>query len=48
MIQSWWAAHALELVVWGAIVVLLWIVWLGSALSSAWQERKQKRKDGLL
>lgn len=48
MIESWWHAHALELVLWAALVALLWFIWLGESICAAWRERKQKKRDGIL
>lgn len=48
MIESWWDAHALEVVVWGLVVGFLWFVSLLVSLGEAWRERKQKKRDGLL
>lgn len=48
MIESWWAANELEVVLWGIALGLLAVGWIVVSLGEAFKERKQKRKDGLL
>lgn len=48
MIESWWEAHALEVIASGVVLGLGAAWWLCASLSDAWRERKQKKRDGLL
>lgn len=48
MIDSWSAAHELEVYVYGGLVVLCNLIVFGESLGAAWREWKKKRKDGLL
>lgn len=48
MLGDWWKAHALEYVIAAVIVGLVAVLSFFGAITKAWRERKQKKRDGLL
>lgn len=48
MIDDWWQAHRLEVVVWAVIVGLTAILWLLIQIAEIRAERRKRREDGLL
>lgn len=48
MVQSWWVAHELEIVISIMIFGLAALIWLIASLADAARERSKKKKDGIL
>jgi hypothetical protein len=48
MIESWWKAHELEVWLTVGFFGLIAFVWLVDSLISMREERRQRKKDGLL
>lgn len=48
MVQSWWQAHELELVLSVVVLGISAVIWIIYMIWIAVEERAQKKKDGLL